>query len=654
MLFFSGKIILFFIPSIVGASSLTARVDMLKKTDTQASLNPNGLCMFRSPASFTVNDNLDITGGSFHIDSLVPNAGKVAVSGSITIGNASRAHISGCAKGNIALSGGGIDDDSFLFSESDLQIDRMESPKNVALWARNIVIGNGVSGGYYASLRAGAYEADVFADGKLLGTAEVGGSMLVTQANTLARPQLVLIPSSGMVELSLAHGPRLALDLNASQIDKDSGAVSVLQHQWIATESFSTLSSEQQKTLPHTLFFKPKRIVGGNISVSQVNTRILWGNMVDILGWNGKYDALVVNQDLRIGSGMIKLLLVGGDIYALYAGQTWNYPQVEKGVIHGKLYYGASTHPTLAPDSAIATLVTDPKDLALGLPGKVYCDTTVPPVQVGPLLPHANYIFYHRDGRPYLWIQNVRTADGSKLDREYDLSKVHVRRLHDMPFATCNWESTDTDSADCFKMQDTSGSWVFHGITHFPKGIVVFDGPVRIDGTQIRDAHGNHDLINTIVSTDDVILTQSGHDALRAPNRVGPSDICDDVIYPDNICAATGKQSAFVQWKDVNKIVRQGDFIADNVIAAEKDVHIGGWSLTGNVLVGQSLHTFANQSYIEGNVVAHANASIDHASYPSLIDQGGLVIHSQRGGDGLYGYPGKCPKPAPESPPDAY
>lgn len=79
----------------------------------------------------------------------------IAVEGSLTLGASSKSGISGCASGDVTMSGGGIKDNATLLVGGEFKVDSMSQPNNASVWARDINIGN-TGNGDYNFLRAGA------------------------------------------------------------------------------------------------------------------------------------------------------------------------------------------------------------------------------------------------------------------------------------------------------------------------------------------------------------------------------------------------------------------------------------------------------------------------------------------------------------------
>src|SRR5699024_9595709 len=126
----------------------------------------------RPKTGLQINADFKYSGGGLHIldgDAMA----DFAVSGDLKVSNGSTAATSGCVKGNIDYSGGGVADGARLAAEGSINIHNMSAPKNISLWAKTINISQG--GGTYKSIIAGAFEGEVFSDGSNIGRVITGG-----------------------------------------------------------------------------------------------------------------------------------------------------------------------------------------------------------------------------------------------------------------------------------------------------------------------------------------------------------------------------------------------------------------------------------------------------------------------------------------------
>ena len=594
-------------------------------TDDGVAQSNTALCARTPSAVVRINGDLVIRGGSLAVLDATERVENFSVSGALTLGDASQATISGCVNGNVTLQGGGVDDGGHLYSNATIRIDQMRNPSQATLWGRDISIGNGVSGGNYRTIAAGAYATQVIHQGKIIGTAIVGGRLIpstVTGGTPWSQGIVKPLPS-GKVELTLQHDASLVIDLSRVTIDPVTGQLSHIR-------AAVAEAPAGHVVIPDTLTFKATQIVGGHVQLAQVETDHLWGNTVTVSGFGGNYKSLWSNSNLTIGTGKIGQLVGGGDLYAANAGLYWNFPEVDDGEIMGRLYFGASHALVEDPHQALARVRTEQLGVSPGLPGRPYCDTRVQPVAVDTFLPHANYIFFRTHDGPHLAIRHVRTADGAVLDGIYRLQDNDLRTLHGQPFFACNWQSSHQLGARCFSPESGSKAWIFNGVTHFPRGIVWFDGPVIINGTQINDADGNQNLVNTVLARGAVTLTQAGHNALQAPNYVSADILCHGPFQPDNFCG----RDYLANGDNVQPVSQHSpgfDPLGNQALATEDDAQLAGWTISGNVAIGGNFMTEANKTTIFGGVRIGANRK----NAVTTITQGGADIYLPKALDRL-------------------
>lgn len=626
------------------ASSATLEAVYDVTPDAKSLSLPPPECAVLPKANLVFNHDLEITGGSLGVMQ-ARDFHNIAVNGSLRLTHANQAFISGCAKGDVTLSGGGVRDGGHLYSEGSIHIDQMRSPSNTTLWARDIQIGSQVSGGQYQAIQAGAFVASVRQQNQPIGTAFVGGVLHPRQAPTqLPATSGVIYPHhSGQIEIVRANGSKFLVDLSQTQMNPATGDVS---HVTAATTLLTGTPGEQ---LPDELQFVATEVIGGTVDVTATAARLLWGQSVNLNHYGGRYDTVWANGRLLAGTAQIGELIGGADLVAQSAGLYWNFPQMTTGHIAGQLRYG--THDQLVPEPAraIARLRTDQMLLSPGLPGLPYCDTRVDPVSAAPYKMLANYLFESKEGIPYLTIQHVRTRDGALLDGTYNLRTDDVRRLHGQPFLSCHYQAVDHPEAFCFRDKQTGTPWQLHGLTHFPRGLVWFDDQVMIDGTQLHDEDGNMDLIATLVAADSVNLTQSGHKRLIGLNQSSPSLLCDQAWYPDNFCDKSQQPTRFRSWKDRTGQPHEGLPAGNLALVTEGDVQLSGWQILGSVLLGRTLSTAANRARIVGSLVVGANTSGGLTS----MNQGGMDIVVPDHPDQAY-LTATCESTPTEDPPSRY
>ncbi len=182
-------------------------------------------CGLQPLAATVFKGNVSITGGQTTITSPGGSA-KVAIEGSLTISNSSSPTISGCAKGDINMSGGGIDQNATLYSEGKIKITSMSPPVNATLWAKTIDIGNSGNGSY-AALNAGAFAATIQSSGATVGTTNVGGTIIAaTASNTIPWTTGTVVPvSAGYIVITLSDNSKFLLDMSKVTIDSTTGVV---------------------------------------------------------------------------------------------------------------------------------------------------------------------------------------------------------------------------------------------------------------------------------------------------------------------------------------------------------------------------------------------------------------------------------------------
>lgn len=621
-----------------GSTTTSATVEVLYDVTPGGSSTPSSpVCATIPAAPMVFNGDLNITGGSLGVTN---PAGfeNIAVAGSINLTGASQATISGCAKGDVTLSGGGILSGGHLHSQGTIRINQMGNPTDTTLWARNVTIGSGVSGGRYAAIRAGAFTANVYEGGTLVGTTEVGGTLLPTTViGGLPWSVGTVIPaSSGRIVITLTSGDTWLLDLSRVTIDAGSGVIS-------GASSAQHLSGSSTTPLPDQLGFRSTSIAGGTINLATLTIDQLWGHYLSISGWGGRYTTMLANGDVDIVTGTIGTLVGGRDITATQAGLYWSFPTVSTGNVAGDLKYGGARQTVPDTGMAMQGLRTRQTGTSPGLPGIPFCDTRVDAIDVSTYRDGANYIFEWLEGAPHLTIRNVRNRAGQSMDGTYNLATQDVRRLpaNGAQFLTCNWNQAENGAAHCFRDKTATSAWTITGLTHLPRGVFWFDNALKIDGTQLRDADGNRDLLTTLIAKDYVTLTQSGHDKLIAPNFSTPALICDGGYYPGNLCDKTGAASQFTEWTDAAGVSHRGLPIGNVALVTESGAQLSGWQIHGNVILGSTLATAAQTTVIHGSLTVGTN----NPGSATTVQQGGAEVIVPQDRDNHYN-PGICEAPA--------
>lgn len=524
----------------------------------------------------------------------------IAVEGSLTLGSSSQSALSGCASGNITLSGGGIRNNAFLYAGGDFTINSMSQPTNVRVWARNVNIGNTGSTGFNF-IRAGAYSADVFSGSSKVGTASIGGKLIPSTANAVIPWTTgTVIPFKGNpIVIQLNNGDSFLVNLDPATINESNGVVT----------GFTSEILSGTSVLPNTLQFKATGINGGNLSVYSLTANQLWGHAVSSEGWGANYTEVLTNGHFRMGTGSIGRVTGGGNLTAIHGGcsdsnNCWNVPTINNSsniagqfIING--YQGAIKRPNLN------TQVTNTSP---GLPGLPYCDTRTPLIVATDYKPLANYVFEIVNTRPQLTIKNVELANGTKLDGVYDLLNSDLRQRSGAAFLACNWGNNH-----CFRDNQI---WNMTGLSAFPPGIAWFDRAVTINGVTSNNAVPNisNNILATLVSVGKLTLTSSGHGQLIAPN-FNANALCKGTIKPTNLCTAAGLLVG-----DKNAGAPIGNF----AVITQDALDVAGWTINGHVMLGRNIATSANKVIINGGLVAGANVPSG-----ATVGQGGLTVNTQ-------------------------
>ncbi|MGB3392619.1 MAG: hypothetical protein WA956_15465 [Stenotrophomonas sp.] len=586
----------------VGSALTTATVEVVYDVGPGAG-GPGTppVCASMPAAPMVFNGNLDYSGGKLDVTNATSYE-NIVVAGHLTVGGGSSARISGCMKGDVKLSGGGITDNGHIHSEGSIQINGMGNPSGTTLWGRNVTIGNGVSGGNYVAVKAGAYVVTVHSGGQAIGTSEVGGRLLAsTVTGSIPWTTGTVLPlASGRVVVTLADDSQFLLDMGKVAIDDATGAVSGVV---VAAE---LLAGAEDSQLPDELEFRSTAITGGSASLYTLTIAQLWGHGVSIQGWNGRYDTLWGNGDIDIVSGSIGNLLGGGNLSV------------------NSVAVGGSGRVAGAINKPVANVLGGQAGTSPGLPGLPYCDARVKPIDADNYKSAANYVFETVNGQPQLSIQHVKRADGSALDGVYPLQNPSAEQLLVLQgLMTCN----NTNDKGCLNVRQGDGSWLLHGVGKMPAGVLWFDSKLKVDGTST-------DLLNTLINQGDIALTGSGHGDLVAPNFAGAAAVCGGAYYPSNLCAS---RDSFVTWENPNDLdgegkpkVYTGLPIANTAVVSEEDATMAGWTIKGSVLLGKKLFTSGATVTIRGSLTVGSNERSD-----TTISAGGIAVDVPTGDGSL-------------------
>lgn len=562
------------------------------------------------PASpLILNGDVTYTGGGLSVTDSSGSYDNVAISGDLTISSGSTAKISGCVKGDVTLSGGGITDNGHLYSEGTITISHMSSPSGTTLWAKSIKMTQ--DGGSYTAIKAGGYAVSVVSGGSAVGTSVVGGTLLASTVSTpsvLPWTQGTLVPmATGEVVITLNDGSEYLLDMSTASIDAASGEVS-------NAGAAELLSGHGDSPLPASFHFVATVVYGGDIGIMQHTVGTLWGHTITASGWGGSYTNLWSNGDLKLtGNGAITNLVGGGWMWVVQAGgvnsgSASNMPTIASGKIAGQFYFGSGKTQATA---AVSGLSTGQSGTTPGLPGVPYCDTRVTAVDADDYKASANYVFEFVDGVHWLTIHNVKNSAGTSIDGSYDLDNPNSsQKTLLQALLACSYGN----DKGCLDSGADDGSWTLRGVTKMPSGVLWFDGDVTVDGSQV-------DLLDTVVSKGDITLTKSGHQKLYAPNFSTPALVCGGSYYPTNLCTKSSGTWAFTNWTDSGGSSHVGLPIANSAIIAEGSLTAQGWTIYGNVLLGEQFATGANTTTIHGSMTVGANQSSQ-----TTVSQGGLAI----------------------------
>lgn len=601
----------------VGTAQTTATVEVVYDV-APGSGTPGTpqVCASMPKAPMVFNGNLDYSGGKLDVTNSV-NYENIVVAGNLTIGGGSTARISGCVKGDVSLTGGGITDNGHLYSEGSIRINGMGNPSGTTLWGRNVEIGNGVSGGNYTAIKAGAYATTVHAGGGVIGTADVGGRLIAsTVSGGIPWTTGTVAPfNSGHVVVTLADQSQFLLDFGRKDkngnplfvVDASTGVVS-------GASNAERLKGKEDASLPDALNFRSTRISGGAVGLATLTVGQLWGYTVDVSGWSGNYETLWASGNIGLKSGTVKNLLGGGNMTVTDVRVTGS------GKVAGTL------------NTPLANVQVNQAGTSPGLPGIPYCEARVKPVDADNFLGMANYVFRSVNGQPQLTIQNVKRANGESIDGVYPLGNPTQSQLAILQeLMSCSYGN----DKGCLKMRQSDGSWTLQGVMKMPAGVLWFDQSLKVDGT-------NTELLNTLVIRGcdnqsqtgcggNITMTTGGHRDFTAPNFAGPAKVCGGDFYPGNLCAS---RSQFVEWEgtgaDGKPQTYRGLPIGNTAIIAEGDASIAGWEIRGSVLLGKRLVTSGATVTIHGSLTVGSNERAD-----TTISAGGIAVDVPDSSGGL-------------------
>lgn len=602
---------------------------------TSTSSGTPGTCASQPAAPMIFNGNVNLTGGGTGVVDYAGDYEHILVSGNLSV-TGGQSKVSGCVKGTVNITGGGITNGGHIYSENDITFGSIAFPANTRLWGKAVTL-NGGSGGPFASIKAGGFLADIYSGGNKIGEAVVAGT-LVPDASITALPrttgQLVPADNGYPVQLQINKGAANAatylLDLGASGVTiASSGAVSGLG------AALELLDGEAYPSLAGaTLTFRATGIYGGGFtqnSGATVNANEVWAHAVSLLNDSRTYDNVRANGHLDFQyQGVTIGQLEGGGDYWARSGQASGsgFPKVGSGRLAGRLYYGVSK--TLYPGSnpSGVNVTTQQVTTSPGLPGLPYCDVRPKPIVADTFKADANYIFEVVGGQPQLTIQHVKSASGESIDGVYNLSSLTSAQatLLGKVLKCGNWSGADPG---CTKIY-SNNKWVVQSQGISP-GVLWFDREV--------DMPSGVALFNTIIVAGSLNLTDAGGSkTLTAPNMATVGQVCGAAYYPTNLCSST---TAFVTWLDGNGEEQTGLPVANTAVITEGSMSAAGWSIRGNVILGRSISSSGSKVMVAGAVTVGSNAFSD-----TNITAGGIEVSVPNAGSGFAPLP-VCEPPAP-------
>ncbi|NWB83323.1 beta strand repeat-containing protein [Pseudomonas gingeri] len=556
----------------------TVQVVYVLTPASAASSPPSG----NLPPALQFNGNFNYTGGSLSITNGSTLA-NIAVTGVLTISNGSTAYVSGCAKGGINLSGGGIANNASLSTEGTFSMSSSSPPVNLTVAAKTINITQ--SGGSYAAISAGAFTANVVSAGSTIGTALVGGIKNADNSITAA--------NTGTALITLTDGTVYTLDLTK-----------VTQSGGVITTTAGALLISGTSTLPTSISLTYNAVYGGGVNFLTGTVGSLWGNTLALTGYSATYNLLKANNNVSILTATVGQFQGGGNL-SVTQNNTPSFTTASQ--ITGTLLNQNGTAYTGAP---LANLTQNVATASPGLPGVPYCNITATTIDVTPLQSQANYVFYFSGNTPMLKIQNVNTAAGTAVSTgPYNLATTDMRTLLGANFLTCNYGNNS-----CGNSATPTNGWTFTGIKTLPPGVLWFQGNVTLDGVQSLSR-----LTNTVLTTGSVTLTSNSSVPLYSPNFSGYSNLCTGSFYPTNLCNKTA--GTLATWTDSSNVVHSGLPIGNIAIEANSGLSTSGWTLYGNVILGGLVSTSGATTNIKG-----ALSTGNNGTSPTTISQGGIAI----------------------------
>lgn len=261
-----------------------------------------------------------------------------------------------------------------------------------------------------------------------------------------------------------------------------------------------------------------------------------------------------------------------------------------------------------------------------GLPGRPYCDTDMPDVNVEPYKAQANYVFEYIEGKAYLTIRSVKDkTTNQSLDGMYALDSSRPAFIDDLML--CNWGN----NKGCLPTASDAAAerWEFNGMARFPVGTVWFDGDVSFTPSY-------PDMVNTILATGEVTLgngTGNHNKRLQAPSH-NVQALCEDARYiPTDLCQSFSNHGPIG--------------LRNMAIMTEHHLHTNGWTVYGNVQIGGGLSNSANATTIYGTL----SVALKDASKEATFSHGGFQVKTTTLTDTQLLQPGgRCEKDSGNTP----
>lgn len=598
------------------------------------------ICHALPTAPMVFNGDLNYSGGQLDADQGTAQSWdykNIVVAGKLTVAGGSMAKISGCVKGDVDISGGGLTDNGHIYSEGTITLHGMAFPVSTALWGRAVYFDGG-SGGPPNLTWAGAWQTDIYSGGNKVGTAIVGGKLLassVAAGTAVPWKSGIVVPAGGQSEantvlITLADNTtQFLLDLSKVTVDQATGIVTG------ATAAATQIAGAAGAVLQDSLGFQAtgvaatdNALAGGSITMTSgaslgINGTT-WGQDVSLLNGAYTFPTVYANGNLTTGRDTsIGILTGGGNLFASKGNcsQDDGYPSItSSGALAGSVSCSSGTVIDVSKFASTSKITTQQSGTTPGLPGLPYCDARVSPVDTGSFKPTANYVFENVGGKAQLTIQHVTEVNGAvsiSVDGVYPLTNPTAAQQAILEsLMTCN----NGNDKGCRNILQANGSWSLVGVSKFPAGVVWFDNALTISSiTPV--------LNDTLINQGGLITLGSGGGAntVAAPNLAGASATCGGSFYPNNLCTSP---SALATWTDETGTIHTGLPVGNMAIITDSDFAAAGWTLKGSVVLGGKLNTSGSAVNIQGSLTVGSNQPSN-----TTISAGGIHVSTPSGGD---------------------